>query len=119
MKSVRYHRQDGRVIIQPVHRCAKQNGIKVREVPALIEAWVQMKAVKKRSDGGIDVVRWIDPKDPQALGLMRKILKEEGVADYCTKLVKKGTGVGMCDTPLDKYGNCPNNGKHVTEEESR
>jgi hypothetical protein len=76
VKSVRYHRQDGHVTIQPVHRTAKQNGIKVKEVPALIEAWRRLGAIKKRPDGGIDIIRFIDPKDPQALALMRKILEE-------------------------------------------
>ncbi len=37
----------------------------------------------------------------------------------CSALAYKGTGIGMCDAPLDSHGNCPNYGNHIEEEEAR
>lgn len=31
----------------------------------------------------------------------------------CDELAKKGTGLGVCNTPLDEHGNCPNAGNHI------
>lgn len=73
MKAVRFHNPDGKVVLQPVNRTALQNGIKVSDVPALISAWEQMGAIRRRPDGGLDVIRFIEPKDPQALAEMRRI----------------------------------------------
>lgn len=36
-------------------------------------------------------------------------------ARRCEANARKGTGSGVCDTPLDKHGNCPNVGNHVEE----
>lgn len=33
----------------------------------------------------------------------------------CGKLATKGTGVGVCDTPLDDHGNCSNASNHKDE----
>lgn len=36
--------------------------------------------------------------------------------ELCSALAEKGTGTGMCNAPLDEYGNCPNWGSHIEEE---
>lgn len=73
MKAVRFHNPDGNVVLQPVNRTALQNGIKVSDVPDLISAWEKMGAITRRTDGGLNVIRFIEPKDPEALAEMRRI----------------------------------------------
>jgi hypothetical protein len=34
----------------------------------------------------------------------------------CDRLARKGTGVGMCDRPLDKDGYCDRAGDHLEDE---
>lgn len=37
----------------------------------------------------------------------------------CDALAKKGTGLGICNAPLDEHGNCPRAGQHIDEDEAR
>lgn len=32
----------------------------------------------------------------------------------CEETAVRGTGTGMCDTPLDEHGNCPNARGHLS-----
>lgn len=32
----------------------------------------------------------------------------------CEAVTKRGTGTGLCDTPLDDHGNCGNAGEHLS-----
>lgn len=71
MKSVRLH-QGSTVIIRPTSTVAKMNGIKTKEVPDLLAAWEEMHAVKRRKDGGFDIIKRVAPGDPQAVGIVRR-----------------------------------------------
>lgn len=76
MKSVRLHRpparsgHPGSVTVRSVATVAKMNGIKLTDVPDLLAAWEEMGAVRKRPDGGYDVLKEVAPKDPRALGIV-------------------------------------------------
>ena len=34
-------------------------------------------------------------------------------ADRCDRLAHKGTGVGLCNAPLDEHGECPRAHNHI------
>jgi hypothetical protein len=82
MKSVRLHRGRGSVTIRSVSTVAKMNGISPRQVPDLLAAWGEMGAIKKRPDGGFDVLKEVLPKDPRALKIvLRRTAKRPAVEE--------------------------------------
>lgn len=82
MKSVRIHRKTGSVTVRSVSTVAKMNGIKPTEVPHLLAAWEELGAVRKRSDGGYDVLKEVPPRDPRAIAIvLRRTAKRPAVED--------------------------------------
>jgi hypothetical protein len=40
--------------------------------------------------------------------------EENAKIPRCEERVRRGTGTGFCDTPLDEHGNCPNGRDHLS-----
>jgi len=80
----------------------------------------------KLEQAGIEVVGVSVREEDPRLDILRSVRRGGSVtqalhrlnavaAHRCNQLAVKGTGVGICDTPLDRYGNCSNAGDHQDE----
>lgn len=58
VRKLRLHYGDGRVVVEPLTRTARENNTTAAGAKSLIAGWVKAGDLKPRPDGGYDVVRY-------------------------------------------------------------
>jgi hypothetical protein len=63
-KKLRLHYPDGRIIVEPLTRTARENGTNLAGARALLDQWVSDGDLVRRPDGGFDVRRFKPRQHP-------------------------------------------------------
>lgn len=72
-RTVRLHFPDGKVVVEPLHRLARGNGLTgVEEARRLVAEWVHAGDIAFRPDGGFDVKRRRPRPDVQRVAELRR-----------------------------------------------
>lgn len=74
---LRLHFPDGRVVVEPLTRTARANGLAtVDEARQLVAEWERAGDVRRRPDGGLDVKRTRPRPDVQRIAEARRRLED-------------------------------------------